>query len=407
MLMKRLLILYLILLCFCGSGVSQHNLNGLRKIEIPFQFENNFIIVDIQFNNTINLKFIFDTGAEYTILTKREIADIMGIRYEKEFKLMGADLSTELSAYLARGINFKIGDIENPNQDFLVMGDDYFKFESLTGVNVHGIIGANFFSRYVVKINYRKKIITLYDPQFFKPPENYEVIPISIYKNKPYVDLESKLFAQDSTTNIRLLIDSGASLTLLLYTDTHPALEIPEKSIRANIGIGLGGFIEGGMGRFHEISVGSFKINNLVASYQDMYNSIDTTELNSRNGLLGNMVLSRFDLILDYHHEKLYLKPNKSFKKRFKFDRSGLVFLATGHDLNTFSVSYVVPGSPADKAGILKGDEIKRVNWLQSGYINLSFLVKKLHGRVGKKIRLVIRRDGKKIKKTFTLRDLI
>jgi PDZ domain-containing protein/aspartyl protease len=405
--MKRLIFILFILLIFLTEGASQHNLNGRKKVEIPFQFENNFIVVNIRFNKILRLKFIFDTGAEYTVLAKREYADLIGIRYDKEFKIMGADMSTELTAYLARGINLKVGEIENPNQDFLVMGEDYFQFEALTGIPVHGILGANFFSRYVVKIDYRRRIITLYDPQFFIPPKGYQELPISIYKNKAYIQVDSKLFAQDTTSSIKLLVDSGASLTLLVYTDTHLALRLPEKVVRANIGKGLGGFIEGSMGRFHEIDFGGYKLNDLVASYQEIYASMDTSEMNNRNGLLGNMILSRFDIILNYYHQKLYIKPNKTFKKGFKFDRSGIVFLASGKNLNTYTINNVVPGSPAAEVGILKGDQIKKVNCLSVNYLSMENIIRKLQGKVGKRIKLTLLRDGKKFKTSFILREII
>lgn len=406
--MKHFLVLLLIFVSLSSTLDAQHRVNGRKKIDIPFQLENNFIIVNIRFNRVLPLKFVFDTGAEYTILTKREFADMIGIRYEKEFKIMGADLKTILTAYLARGINLEVGSVENPIQDFLVLGDDYFQFEALSGVEVHGILGANFFSRYVVKINYRKRILTLYDPQHFTPPKGFEEIPISVYKNKPYVKAPSKLYQQDSTSTIKLLIDTGASLTLLLYTDTHPALDVPEQIVRGNIGKGLGGDIEGFIGRFYEIRLGKqFVMKNIVANYQEIYEYMDTTEIHKRNGLIGNVILNRFDVIINYNQQKLYLKPNKAYKRDFRFDRSGLVFLASGANLNTYTVNFVVPGSPADEAGIKKGDRVKRVNWLPVGYMSLADLTRKLQGRAGKEIRMVIIRDKEKLKKRFKLRDII
>lgn len=408
MFMKHCLLIFSIFLLFSGVTNAQHKTRGRKKVDIPFELENNFIIVNIRFNRVLPLKFVFDTGAEYTILTKREFADMIGINYQKEFKVMGADMKTILTAYLARGVNLEVGPIENPVQDFLVLDEDYFSFESLAGVEVHGILGANFFSRYVVKINYRKRIISLYDPQYFEVPTGYEAIPISVYKNKPYIEVPSKLYAQDSSAMLKLLIDSGASLTLLLYTDTHPALSLPDKIVRGNIGKGLGGDIEGFMGRFHELNLGEkYKMNNLVANYQEIYEYMDTTEINSRNGLIGNLILNRFEVIINYYKQMLYLKPNKSYKRKFKFDRSGLIFLASGAELNTYTVSFVVPGSPADEAGILRGDRVKRVNWLPAGYMSLSDLTRKLQGRIGREIRMVIIRDGEKLKKNFRLRDII
>lgn len=406
--MKRLILLLLLISLVCSETASQHLVTKKKRFDIPFTFENNFIIINIQFDDALPLKFVFDTGAEYTILTKREIADMIGLHYEKEFKIMGADMSTVLTAYLARNVRLKVGPVENPRQDFLVMGDDYFEFEALTGIEVHGIIGANFFGRYVVKINYQKQLITLYDPQHFKAPKNHEEIPISIYKNKPYIDVDSKLFPRDSTANIRLLIDSGASLTLLLYTDTHPALDLPDKIVRANIGRGLGGTMEGFIGRFHELRISkNLRLNNLIANYHELYQYMDSTDLNNRNGLIGNKILSRFEVIIDYYRQKLYLKPNKKFKNSFKFDRSGLVFLASGADLNTYTISFVVPDSPAAEAGFMRGDRIKKFNWIPVSYMSMSGLARRLQGKVGKEIKMTIIRDGIVLKKRFRLRDII
>lgn len=406
--MKQILLVFLIFTAFYNEAVAQHLVNNRKKFNIPFTYENNFIIINIQFDDALPLKFVFDTGAEYTILTKREFADMIGLRYEKEFRIMGADMSTILTAYLARNVHLKVGPIENPRQDFLVMGEDYFEFESFTGIEVHGIIGANFFGRYVVRIDYKRQLITLYDPQHFKVPKNFEAIPISIYKRKPYIEVSSKLFPQDSTANIRLLIDSGASLTLLLYTDTHPALNLPDKIVRANIGRGLGGTMNGFMGRLHELELGDqFRLNNLIANYHDITEYMDSSEINNRNGLIGNKILSRFEVIIDYHRELLYLKPNRDYRKKFRFDRSGLVFLASGKNLSTFTVSYVVPNSPAEEAGFRKGDRIKKVNWWSAGYMSMEGLTHKLQGRAGKEIRMTIIRDGITLKKKFKLRDII
>ncbi|MEZ4892713.1 MAG: hypothetical protein R2778_06810 [Saprospiraceae bacterium] len=73
----------------------------VQQVDIPFDFVNNFIIVNLVINNTLTLRMIFDTGAEHTILSKREISDVLNVPYEREFRLMGADLKTEIVAYLA------------------------------------------------------------------------------------------------------------------------------------------------------------------------------------------------------------------------------------------------------------------------------------------------------------------
>ena len=46
---------------------------GAKKVEIPFERQGNFIIVKVTFEGLFPLRFILDTGAEHTILTKKEL----------------------------------------------------------------------------------------------------------------------------------------------------------------------------------------------------------------------------------------------------------------------------------------------------------------------------------------------
>ena len=61
--------------------LAQHR--TFTKEEVPFRFEGNFILISVLFNNLLPLTFILDTGAEYSILTKKEIADFLNIDYQK------------------------------------------------------------------------------------------------------------------------------------------------------------------------------------------------------------------------------------------------------------------------------------------------------------------------------------
>ena len=146
-----------------------------QRIDIPFDFENNFIVVNLVFQNLIPLKFIFDTGAEHTILCKKDFADLANVRYNKVFKILGADMKTELKAYLARGIHLRIADsyVTAPKQDILVLEEDYFKLDEASGVHISGIIGADMFNRYIVKIDYGRKMISLFSTNNFTVPKKY------------------------------------------------------------------------------------------------------------------------------------------------------------------------------------------------------------------------------------------
>ncbi|MEL7121047.1 MAG: retropepsin-like aspartic protease, partial [Bacteroidota bacterium] len=124
-----------------------------NKVEIPFEYVNNFIVVEVIFNNLLPLKFIFDTGAEYTLLTKKEITDLFLVNYDKRFEVLGSDMETVLYAYLARGVNMRMNEFSALNRSILVLEEDYFRFEKYAGIEVQGILGADIFSRFVVQID--------------------------------------------------------------------------------------------------------------------------------------------------------------------------------------------------------------------------------------------------------------
>ncbi len=382
------------------------NMKNAHKIDIPFEFENNFIIVNVLFNRVFPLKFIVDTGAEYTILTHKEITDLLQIDYHREFPLLGADMKTKLIAYLARGIDLQVGDMLASQRSILVLGDDYFRFNELAGIEVHGILGADLLRRFVVRINYTKRVLTFFDPGHFPVPHRSTAIPIDIFRNKPYLVVDAGQQGQE-LDSLKMLVDTGASLGMLLHTNTLPGFEKPSNVVPGNIGLGLGGFLEGYNGRMDRLDIGPFTMQGVVTNFQDSMPTLGSEYVNQRNGIVGNQVLERFTVTFDYIREILYLQPNKYFKEKFRFDKSGLALVASGSKLTDIIVFNIIPGSPADLAGMQPGDQIKSINGVTTRLLNLGEVTYRMSGRSGKQIKLGILRNGEKLKVSFRLKDLI
>lgn len=407
--MKKCLFLLPLILCFVLSGAAQQLYifdRGKSKAEIPFEYKNNFILVKVWLNKFIPLNFIFDTGAEYTILAKREYTDLLGVEYGKEFSLIGADLSIELKAHLAKSIDIKLNGMSAPKRNILVLEDNYFKFEEYTGLVIDGILGADLFRHFVVKIDYKRQVLTFYNPQNFELKSGYT--PFSITTDDGKVFLKTTIDFQDSLKiDANLLVDSGAGLSLLLHTNTHPDFKLPTTTITGNIGLGLGGFMEGYLGRIKSLQLPPFGFNNLITNFQELPPRVDSISITNRDGIIGNGLLSRFEVIIDYLNHTLHLKPRKNYNRGFKYDRSGLVLLAGGDSFDKIEIRNVVPDTPAAEAGLLPGDEIVNINFIPVSLTSLPAINRKLQGKIGKKIRLAIKRDGKKLIKKFTLRDII
>lgn len=380
---------------------------GAKKIEIPFERQGNFIIIKVIFEGLFPLKFILDTGAEHTILTKKEITSLLGIPYDRTINLMGTDMKTQVVAHIVRRVRLQLPNVLF-TKDIIVLDDDYFQFDKFSGLDVQGVIGAESFRGYVIKFDFVKQTITMYDPSVFKANDhrNFEELPIEIIRAKPYVKATA-MIQSDSSTELKLLIDTGAALSLLLHTYSTPGLSLPQQVIKGNIGTGLGGEIEGYVGRVRSLRLGKNQIANPVSNFQELYQMSDSSYLNGRNGLLGGEILSRFNFIIDFAKEKLYLQPNRFFKQKFTYDKSGLVLIAGGESLNLFTVHQVLPNSSAEEAGLQKGDQLVKLNYISTRFYNLGDVNRKLQGKTGKTIRIIFIRNGKKMTTKLKLRDLI
>ena len=397
-----------ILLLFLQPGMASTAASSIsnRGFEIPFEYKNHFILVHLTFQNVFPLTFIFDTGAETTLLTSVEIAGLLGLTYEREIQIVGADLEKELRAFLVRDVHFQIASLSMPHQSILVLEEDLFHFNEYTGQQVHGILGASLFRQFIVEIDYESQIIRLIPPDNFRPYKNVEALPLEIHRSKPYLNTQLKP-PNGPEIPVKLLIDTGAGLAMLIHPNTHPDLEIPQKVIPGNIGMGLGGNLEGVMGLIPMLKMGAYQLREIPAHFQEIRGTIDSVFLHERNGILGNKVLERYTVTLDYFRGKMYLQPNRLFKKDFPVDKSGLMVIASGPDLKTYMVHAVLDGSPGQKAGIQPGDIIVSINYTSFRFFDLDAIYRIFSRHKGKKVRLKIDRKGEKFRTEFRLQDLL
>jgi len=392
----------------CEAQLMGFNLpKDVDKVEVPFTFQNNFIILDLIFDDVFPLKFIFDTGSENTILVKKEFTDILNISYDREFKVLGADFEAELVAYLIRNVNMDLPNLPGPNLDMLVLKDDYFQFEAYTGLKIHGILGMDLFKTFTIAIDYQKQKLIFYKIEKFKvPSKNFKALDTEIHRNKPYLLAQAKINS-DTVSNVKLLLDTGASLSLLLHNNSIQDIHLPEKMIPGKIGNGLGGFINGFIGRINQLSFDEFYFNGVITNFQEI-NLEGNKRINfGKNGIIGNEILSRFKVIFDLAHAKLYLSPIKKYNKYFKYDKSGITLIASGKKLDKIIVKDLIPESPAAEVGIQKGDIVVRVNYRSASFLGLRQITRIFQKRTKKRIRIVILRNNERKIFKFQLRDLI
>jgi predicted aspartyl protease len=379
---------------------------GKNKISFPFESYNNLIVVPVILNHRMPLRFILDTGVRTSILTDRTFSDILNISYDRKIPLVGADGDRQIVAYVANGISLKLPGVVGQGQALLVLEEDYLQLKNYLGTEVHGILGYEIFSRFIVEIDYENHMLTLHEPYSYKPKRKRSVIPLEVQDTKPYIYTNFRL--EDGTTiAAKLMLDTGASHSLLLDMESHSGLKLPKTVVRTNLGRGLGGDIDGYIGRIKNIEFGRFNFDDVIVSWPDKGSFAEILRKTGRQGTVGGGLMSRFTVVIDYFNGNLYYRKNQNFNNEFEYNMSGIDVKATGQKLNHYIVSRIREDSPATKVDMQIGDEIIAINSHLTADLSLGEVTTFFRLKEGRRLRLELLRGKQKIVRKIRLERVI
>lgn len=406
--MRSLILLFILISSICRAQTLGFSLpEGKSKVQFPIEIYNNLVVVPIILNHQLPLKFILDTGVRTSILTEKAYSDILNLPYSRKLVISGPGEERLVVAYVTNNVSLDMPGVQGRGHAMLVLEEDYLELRNYLGTDVQGILGYELFSRFIIQVDYERKLLTLMLPHRFKEKKKFTWIPAQIQDTKPYITANLQL---NDTTSIsaRLLVDSGASHGLFLETSSSNKITIPARHVSSIIGRGLGGEITGQIGKIKSINLGNFQIPDVITNFPDPETYLDTLKTSLsvfRNGSLGGEILSRFTVIYNFPGEKIYLKKNASFKKKFYFSLSGLTIRAKGSRLKNFEITSLRENSEAYKAGVQVGDRIISINGILASDLNLNVVNAFLNSKPGRRIVLQLERGNEKLKKEFRLVD--
>jgi len=385
-----------------NHGFSQHLgfyvENKGRKARVPFELYNNLIVVQAILNNEYPVNLILDTGVRPTILLDKQFADSVGLEYQRRIDLFGVGDAAPVEASVVIGASLSMNNVQSTNLSILVLENDLLQLERHLGVRVDGILGYDLFSRFVVKINYQKKLIDFYEPSEFVRPPKFRQLDIEIIDSKPMIVMDI-MQRNGVPLKANLLVDTGASHALILDPLSEKKIQIPDKHIYANLGRSISGELKGILGRVDYIKFGKYELDDVIVSYIE-----EASEEDKRNGSIGGELLSKFSVIFDYYHHKMYLESNYSFRVPFEYNMSGLEFIAEGLELDNYFIHSIRQGSPSYNIGLFPGDQLVAINNIGEEKLSLAKIYTELSRKEGKEISLTVRRGDIYLTKTFYLK---
>lgn len=275
--------------------------------------------------------------------------------------------------------------------------NDYSILTSVYGEQIDGIIGYSVLSRYIVKINFDSTHIEFWTQGAMKYPRGG-------YLFRPLITtlpVQSARVKDEQTINARFLYDMGAGLNMLLTTDfvEDSALLSSKRKLWVKEAEGLGGKIDMHMTVVKEVKLGPFRFRNVpVYVFDDDYN---VTSYPYMGGLIGNDLLRRFNVILNYQKRDFYLTPNTHYNDPFDYSYSGVELYYIDGEI---VLGDVAKGSPAEKAGLKEGDIVVAVN--KNFTQNLQLMKAALQSS-GENIKIIIKRDGQLLDYEFRVKNIL
>jgi hypothetical protein len=327
-----------------------------------------------------SLNFILDTGSGgisldsstcerlhlNPVLSDKTILGIAGVRqvrflYNRTLHLPGITVDS---------LNFHV--------------NDYDILTSVYGEKIDGIIGYSFFSRYIVQVNYDSLNVSVYSLGSFRYPRgSYVMRPL--IPNLPIIGAGA---VDARRVDARFYFDTGAGLCALFSTDftTDSNMLDPRRKQYLTRAQGLGGKATMRLTTIKEIRLGPYRFHRVPTYiFDDTYN---VTSYPNLCGLIGNDILRRFNVILNYDRRYICLTPNSHYHDQFDYSYSGLTLY---WEDGLIRVGDIMPGSPAEKAGLQLDDMLISVN---NNFTNNIQAYKNLLQSAGEKVRLIIRRKG-------------
>lgn len=357
------------------------------------QLSGGIVIIKAQIDNFKDtLNFVFDTGSGGISLDSTTI-EYLGLKKQLSDKTIRGIAGIKMVEF-AYDHTLKLPGLNVEKLDFHI--NDYDLLTSVYGMKIDGIIGFSFLRRFIVQLDYDKQIMQVYSPGSFKYPRGgYMLRP-----DFSTLPLQEASISDQRQVNGRFIFDTGAGLTFLLskeFVEDSTIFKRKRKFFPTQAE-GLGGKKMMDITVAKEIKIGPYKFRNIpVHVFDDEFN---VTSYPLLGGLIGNDIMRRFNIILNYPERCIYIKPNNHYPESFDYSYTGLgIYLIDGE----IRVIDIIKDSPGDKAGFQPGDIIFSV---ENNYTKNIQTYKNLFQNSIGKVRVIIFREQKPLILTMNIKDI-
>jgi hypothetical protein len=245
----------------------------------------NTIYIKAVLNRTDTLNLNFDTGTTQLVLTGK----VLKSRIKPELKLYNTPYELKIGN---RVYNAKVYDTE------------------LTGHDTDGRFGWDIFDGLIVELNYDKQAMIVHSelPRRVKKDKAYTKLGIKYFSQLFFV--ESTMSQSGAKSTEWFLFDTGYQRTAMLDNDLLKQNNFPADKMKVIKKVMMHGATGNEVpvitSNLEALTLGKYTLNNVPAQLLTTSKPLRSANVH----LLGNEVLKRFNILLDFQDNQVYLKPN-------------------------------------------------------------------------------------------------
>ncbi len=367
---------------------------GVDRTELPFELINNHIYITAAVDGR-PVRMLVDTGG-LNLLVPASAARL-GLKAEGKLAASGTG-AREVDVAMARAGRLDVGAVRLTEPMFYVL--DLGDLPDIEGEDFDGLVGFELFHRFVVRIDYAGRRITLQARESFTPPAGAAAVKFELSERTPV--------AAGSIDGIpaRLTIDTGARGALTThgpFTREQKLVDRYRPRFETITGWGVGGPARGYPVRFGEVRLGEVGVRGVVGDlFTGDKGAMADPDISAN---LGSGLLRRFVVTFDYGKRTMYLQPGPERDAADTYDRLGAWL---SRDRDALRIRAVTPGGAAEKAGLRADDRIVAIDGAAAPSRRLAdWRTRFRTDPPGTRVRLTIERAGKRREVTVTLVELV
>ena len=292
--MKQLFAIIAICIFHCSSAQTK------PLATIPFELKKNCIYFNCKINGSENLRFLFDTGANGSVINEKSLSKV-ALKIDGETMNVGSNGSNIVRT--SSGNTVTLDGIVKPNIGLVIIPYENADFD--------GVFGTDLMVGNIIEIDYRKSELRFYDRPAYKN-DLADYTKVKLYLPSNYLSIKGSITIKGKTYSGLFGLDTGADNALIIaspFASKHDLIHKTPKIGSSTSQGSDGSTYESPLVMLPEVAFGKKIFYSIPAELSSSTEGADA--VTDKAGFYGNSFLKRFNIVLDLDGGYIYLKPNK------------------------------------------------------------------------------------------------